>query len=252
MDAARSFRDLPIKPGGGRRRGAPCRLRFDIAWTQCRDSRALPRRRRVLSGQLRCRALELLLLPVQTSLPAPGALEVVPYVEAQPAELLGLDLDPITVLEAAQAAMVGAGRDDVTGLERVDRGDPLDAARDLVGHVARVVVLLEVPVHPQLYLKTMRIGDLVGRHDVGSDRAEGVARLHLVERVAARRQAAGGAVDEVRVAEDVAHRLVSADAGRLLADDQRDLGVALEHPELEVVEEKQLHGSPPDWSEARL
>src|SRR5438105_6878070 len=202
MDAARSCQDLPIKSGGGRRREAPRRLRFDSAWTQCRDSDALLRRRRVLSGQLRCRALELLLLPVQTSLPAPGALEVVPYVEAQPAELLGLDLDPITVLEAAQAAMVGAGRNDVAGLERVDRGDPLDAARDLVGHVTRVVVLLEIAVDPQLYLKTVRIGDLVGCHDERSDRAEGIARLHLIERVAARRQAAGGAVDEVHVAEE--------------------------------------------------
>src|SRR5438445_9814933 len=162
MDAARSCQDLPIKPGGGPRCRAPRRLRFDIAWTQCRDSDALLRRRRVLSGQLRCRALELLLLPVQTGLPAPGALEVVPYVEAQPAELLGLDLDPIAVLETAQAAMVGAGRDDVAGLERVDRGDPYDAARDLVRHVARAVVLLDVRVDPQLYLQPMRIGDLDG------------------------------------------------------------------------------------------
>src|SRR5206468_10038734 len=101
-------------------------------------------------------------------------------------------------------------------------------ARNLVGHVARVVVLLELAVHPELDLKPVRIGDLVGRHDVRPDRAEGVARLHLVGGVAARRQAAGRAVDEVRVAEDVAHRLPGADGGRLLADDQRHLGLALE------------------------
>src|SRR5205807_4369528 len=133
----------------------------------------LPRRGRVLPGQLRRRALELLFLTVEPGLPAPGPLEVVPDVEAQPAEPIGLDLDAIAVLEAAEPAMVRAGRDDVAGVEGVDRGDPLDAARDLVGHVARVVVLLELAVHPELDLEPVRIGDLVRRHDVRPDRAEG-------------------------------------------------------------------------------
>src|SRR4030095_3603501 len=115
-----------------------------------------------------------------------GALEVVADVEAQPAEPFGLDLDAITVLEAAEPAVIRAGRDDVTSVERVDRGDPFDATWNLVGHVARVVVLLELAVHPELDLKSVRIGDLVGRHDVGPHRAEGVARLHLVDGDAAR------------------------------------------------------------------
>src|SRR5256885_13106613 len=92
----------------------------------------LPRDRRVLARQLRRRAFLLLLLAIQARLPAPGALEVVADVEAEPAQPFGLDLDPVAVLESAEAAMVRAGRDDVAGVERVDRRDPLDAARDLV------------------------------------------------------------------------------------------------------------------------
>src|SRR2546426_4253580 len=207
----------PRAPG---RRGpspAPACGAPHLSWSGC-----------VFPGQLRCRALELFLLPVQPGLPAPGALEVVPDVETQAAELLGLDLDPVPVLESAQAAMVRARRDDVAGVQRVDRGDPLDAARNLVGHVARVVVLLELAVHPELHLQMVRIGDLVGGHDVRPDRAEGVTRLHLVEGVATRRQAPGRAVDEVRVPEDVAHRLAAADRRRALADDERDLGLTFE------------------------
>src|SRR5262249_1968114 len=156
------------------------------------SSPALARGGRVLPGQLWRRAFELLVLAVEPRLASPRPLEVVPHAEAQPAEPLGLDLDAVAVLEAAEPAVVGAGRDDVAGIERVDRGHPLDAARDLVGHVARVVVLLELAVHPQLHLQPVRIGDLVRGHDVRPHRAERVARLHLVERVAARRQAARG------------------------------------------------------------
>src|SRR5215467_4166999 len=98
----------------------------------------------VLSGQLRRRPFQLLFLPIEPRLTAPGALEVVADVEAQPAELLGLDLDAIAVLEPAEPAMIRAGGKNVAGIERMDRGDPLDAARNLVGHVAGVVVLLQL------------------------------------------------------------------------------------------------------------
>ena len=57
---------------------------------------------------------------------------------------------------------------------------------------------------------------------------EGVARLHLVEGVAGGQQPAGRAVDEVAVAEDVLHGPRGRHRGGALADDQRDLGLALE------------------------
>src|SRR5207244_10008399 len=116
------------------------RSRASAGGAQPRDGRRrappLSRSGCVLPRQLRRGALQLLLLPIQPCLSAPGALEVVADVEVQPAQALGLDLDPIAVLEAAQPAVIRAGRDQVAGLERVDRGDPLDAARNLVGHVA--------------------------------------------------------------------------------------------------------------------
>src|SRR6185295_11960285 len=147
----------------------------------------------MLTGQLGRRPLLTLLLTIQTRLTTPGALEVVTHVEAQPAEPLDFELDHVAVLESAQAAVVGAGGENVAGLQRVDRRDPLDAARDLVGHVTGVEVLLELAIDPQLYLESVRIAHLVGGDDVGADGREGVARLHLVERVAGRRQATRGA-----------------------------------------------------------
>src|SRR5262249_13800002 len=93
-------------------------------------------RRRVFPGQLRRRhLLRALVLHVEARLATPGALEVVAHVEAQLAEPFGLELDHVTVLEGVEAAVVGAGRQYVAGLEGVDRADPLDAARDLVRHV---------------------------------------------------------------------------------------------------------------------
>src|SRR5262245_63531921 len=88
--------------------------------------RPLARCRRVLPGQLRRRSVLALVLAVEPGLARPGALEIVAHVEAQPTEPLGLQLDAVAVLEAAQPTMVGAGGQDVAGLQGVDRRDPLD------------------------------------------------------------------------------------------------------------------------------
>jgi hypothetical protein len=87
-------------------------------------------------------------------------------VEAQAAEALGLQLDQVAVLEAAEPAVIGAGGEHVARAEGVDAGHPLDAARDLVGHVVGVEVLLEGAVDPQAHREAMRVGDLVGGDDV--------------------------------------------------------------------------------------
>src|SRR5262249_34104406 len=118
---------------------------------------------RVLAGRLRGRAFLALVLAGQARLAAPGALEVVADADVQPAEALALQLDGVAVLEAAEPAMVGAGGEDVAGLQRVDRRHPLDAARDLVGHVVGVEVLLQLSVHPELDLELVHVLDLVGR-----------------------------------------------------------------------------------------
>src|SRR5947199_3819299 len=190
--------------------------------------RGLPGRGRVLPGELRRRAFELLLLPLEPSLPGPRALQVVADVDAQPAQPLRLQLDQVPVLEGAEAAVVGARRQDVARLQGMDGADPLDAPRDLVGHVAGVEVLLERLVHPEPDLQSVRVAHLVGGHQPGAHGREGVAGLRLVEGVAARREAAGRPVDEVHVPALVIHRLRRATRQGPLADDQRHLRLALE------------------------
>src|SRR5688572_28929634 len=85
--------------------------------------------RRVLARELRRGdALAALLRPLEPGGTSPGALELVAYLDAQLAEALGLELHRVAVHEARQAAMVGAGGEDVARLERVDRSHPFDRA----------------------------------------------------------------------------------------------------------------------------
>ncbi len=58
--------------------------------------------------------------------------------------------------------MIGAGGHDVAGLECMDGGQPLDAARNLVRHVVGVEVLLQFAVDPQFDLQLVRIRDFIG------------------------------------------------------------------------------------------
>src|SRR5688572_4554004 len=101
-------------------------------------------RLRVLPRQLRSLTFQPPVLAIESRLAAPGALQLVAHVEAQPAESLGLDLDFVSVLESVQAAMVGAGGEDVARFHGMYRAHPFDAARDLVRHIARVEVLFEI------------------------------------------------------------------------------------------------------------
>src|SRR5262245_16904423 len=99
------------------------------------------RRRRVLAGELRgVIALAALGVMLEPGNARPGALELVAHADPQPTQPLDLELDAVAVLERVQAAMIGAGRQHITGLQGVDRADELDAARDLVGHVVGVEV----------------------------------------------------------------------------------------------------------------
>src|ERR1700720_4810285 len=95
--------------------------------------------RGVFSGQLRRdvgviagRLLRRLLMHLQAGLASPGALQLVLHVEGEPPEPVDFELDLVAVLEGVEAAVVGAGGDDIARLQGVDRGKPLDAARDLV------------------------------------------------------------------------------------------------------------------------
>src|SRR5919197_374527 len=60
----------------------------------------------VLARQLRCGALEALLLALEARLARPGALELVLHADDQAAEPLDLELDLVAVLEGGKAAMI--------------------------------------------------------------------------------------------------------------------------------------------------
>ena len=107
-----------------------------------------PRCLGVFAGELRGRHFQPFFLPLQPRLPCPRALEIVADLHMEPAQRLGFKLDQVPILEWVQAAMIGSQRQHVAGLQRVDRADPFDAARDFVRHVAGVVVLHQGPVHP--------------------------------------------------------------------------------------------------------
>src|SRR5215470_20000137 len=103
----------------------------------------------ILARQLRSHRIKSLFLALKACLAAPSAAQIVSHAEGELAEAVDLELDPIAVLECMQPAVIGAARQDVAGLERVQCACPLDASRDLVCHVRSVKVLSEHAIVPQ-------------------------------------------------------------------------------------------------------
>src|SRR5205823_4306451 len=110
---------------------------------------------RVLSADLRGRVAAALLLHLEAGLAGPGPLQFILHVDGELADSLGLDLDLVAVHKRVQAAMVGAGGQDVARLQRVDRRDPLDAPRDVVRHVVGVEVLHQDAAVPESNLEVL-------------------------------------------------------------------------------------------------
>ena len=81
----------------------------------------------------------------------------------------------IAILERVQSAAIRAGGNDVSGLKRENRSDVLDAAFNLVSHIIRVEVLLQIAVIAQLNLKILRVWNLIGCNGVRSDRCKRIA-----------------------------------------------------------------------------
>src|SRR4029077_13211213 len=109
---------------------------FSPLWKKILSLRVFPR-------ELRRIALQPFLLALESRLPLPGALQLVLHADGEPPQPVDLELDAVAVLEGREPAVIGAGGEDVTRLQRMDRRDPLDAARDLVRHVVGVVVLAQ-------------------------------------------------------------------------------------------------------------
>ncbi len=160
--------------------------------------------------------------------PRPGPLEVVFDVNREAAEMLDFQFDLIAVHKRVKAPVVGAGGEHVAGLERMHGTDPRDTFRDVVGHVVGVEVLEQLPVVPELDLQLVRVRDLVLGDEIRPHGCEGGAGLHLIKRVAKRRQIARRAVDKVGIAEHVVHGVRFGHVFGVFTDDKRELGLAFE------------------------
>jgi len=99
----------------------------------------------------------------------------------------------------------------------------LDEPRHVPDHVPGVPVLAALAVHPELELKRVRVGDLVGRHQHRADRREAVERLPGgTVFITANRD-----VHHARVAEHVIHRVAGGHVARGLADDDAQLDLVV-------------------------
>ena len=70
----------------------------------------------VLAGGLRSRPLQASVRPLQSCLPGPRAPQVITDVETEYAQPRNLEVYPISVLNAAEPSVVGAGCNHVPGL----------------------------------------------------------------------------------------------------------------------------------------
>src|SRR5579859_2916642 len=86
----------------------------------------------VLAAELRGGAVEALLLALEARLARPGAVQVVTDSKGESTQSLGFQFDRVAILERIETPMVGASGQNVSGVERVDRRRPFDAARNLV------------------------------------------------------------------------------------------------------------------------
>src|SRR3546814_9115818 len=83
-------------------------------------------------------------------------------------------------------------------------------------HVARVEILPRLAVDPELNPQRVRIGNLVGGHDPGSDRCEAVVRL--VEQTVREMIEPARHIDTRGVAANIGRRRLAGDVLSLFAD----------------------------------
>src|SRR5262249_49177802 len=79
--------------------------------------------------------------------------------DVQRAAALTGELDVVSVHERIEPSMVGAGCENVAGVQRVNRGAPFNAARNLMRHVISVEILHDNTVVCQPDLQLVRIFD---------------------------------------------------------------------------------------------
>src|SRR5260221_8442074 len=105
----------------------------------------------------RDRIRQAFLMPIDSSFARPGTSEVVFDLDSQHPHTLSLQFYDIPILEGVQAAMIGAGRDDVSRDQWVHCTQPSYAAFDVGNHLLRVEVLFDFAVHPKPNSQVLRI-----------------------------------------------------------------------------------------------
>src|SRR5262249_15111866 len=93
------------------------------------------------AGPLGVRAFCSALLVLQASDACPGALQIIAHCDVQRAAALTGERDVVAVHKRIEPSMVGTGCENVAGVQRVNRGDPFNATRNLMRHVVSVKIL---------------------------------------------------------------------------------------------------------------
>ena len=152
----------------------------------------------------------------------------------QPADALDLDRDRVAVVEqgrrvAEDADPAGRARgDDVTRLE----AEGLRAVADDLGHaevhLPRVGSLADLVADATDDVEVLWVRDLVGRHQHGTHRAEGIERLATHPLAVAELEIPCRDVVEAGVPEDGAEGLRDRDVARAPADDHGELSLVID------------------------
>ena len=88
------------------------------------DGCSLTSTTRIAAGLLCVRAFCSALLVLQASDACPGAFQIIAHCDVQRAAAFTGELDVVAVHERIEPSMIGAGCENVAGVQRVNRGDP--------------------------------------------------------------------------------------------------------------------------------
>ena len=121
--------------------------------------------------------------------------------------------------------MKSAGGDDVSRIESDETRKPGNLIGNLVRHRAGIIVLSRLAVGPRLYIKVVRIGNLVLGDDPRPDTAMRV--LPLGNKLRATHHSTGRDIEERHIPENVIQCFGLRDIFSGLADDESELGFGL-------------------------
>ena len=96
-------------------------------------------------------------MAIKPQLARPGAPQVIPDVDTETSQALGLQFDDVSVLKRIQTAVVCARGHNISGHQGLDGTDPGYAILNAGNHLACIEVLLDRAIDPQADPQTLRI-----------------------------------------------------------------------------------------------